>query len=327
MIRLEKNRKYLIHIENSNCDTKKYPDLSSAELEITSEDIKDAIVTCGILPVNLNDRVAHIRRKESRFKRHLMNMCLREKQNVYSALNYLEIDKDALMYLDASERAVVSYYIGMIFTKIISRRVFGVEYLVHLKRFNEYYHTKVSEKNNKEPDFIGLDKSENQYSLFEAKGRMRYSSNTLNKAKDQFDSIKDIGGQTPCLKAAIMTTLSSRGHILKAFINDPRGEGEYSIDIRKEDILLNYYEPLVELAEEIRTKTESHKKDDYYETNGVINTRLVIDEEEFEYVIPEDKREMVIEFKKLKEKGKVKEQIFIEKKDKWPYSDNKVGKT
>ena len=37
-----------------------------------------------------------------------------------------------IAYLDSSEKSVMSYYMGMFLTKLISRRLYGVDYLTHL---------------------------------------------------------------------------------------------------------------------------------------------------------------------------------------------------
>lgn len=307
---LKSSGKFNINIESINCSVSKYPLLNAKVLEITTQDIIDAIVSCGILPKDLNCTTRYKRLNEISFKQHLISMALKEHTDK-SGKTLLQLDDDKLMYLDATEKAVVSYYLGMIFTKIISSKVFGIHYLVHTKRFRENYN--VSFGSLLEPDLIGYDANMSVYSLFEAKGRNGRDSRALDHAKDQLNAVNSINGKAPVLKVATMVFPTLTGRNIKAVIEDPDEKGEESIAFNEDDYLCSYYENLVNLTEEIRELSETNRDYKYWEDDEHIQTSAVIGGIGYGLDIPVGMRDWVVEYKSFRELGTVTERIFIEK--------------
>src|SRR5699024_12818223 len=93
----------------------------------------------------------------------------------------------------------MSYYLGMFFTKLISRRLYGVDYLTHLN---------LIEKENGDgfidffagewrPDTIGYRMADDSGSVWEAKGGSNRREQALRKGSQQVEAIASGNGVTP----------------------------------------------------------------------------------------------------------------------------------
>lgn len=234
---------YRVHFDYDSCDTTKYRDLAANELIFTSEELLHAVITCGMPQYYLTDSVNVRRKDELLYKISILQCALDEQPDPSDPRRNILVFSENLRYLDPSEKAALSYYIGMFFTKLISSKIFHVQYLVHLS-IAQMNHTITFQGNNR-PDLIGYNLRYGNYSVFEAKGRIRFVRSTLNNAYKQTQTIQYISGQKPSLRAANMTYF--KRNVLHSYICDPEGNGDLSIDFSPEKVLRQYYQPVYEL--------------------------------------------------------------------------------
>src|SRR6266511_152532 len=82
--------------------------------------------------------------------------------------------------LDASEKAAISYFLGLTLTKLIAEQLFKVQWLLHLDVYRKRLQPKLATSNK--PDFVGMDGFGN-WIVIEAKGRRRLTTSAMLHAK------------------------------------------------------------------------------------------------------------------------------------------------
>jgi len=151
---------------------------------------------------------------------------------------------EAFGALDPSEKGAISYFLGNVFTKLITEKLFGISWLLH---FDVYRNSlKAVLAFNDRPDFVGLDPRQ-QWAVFESKGHRRaMRRDTMEKAKRQTRSLRRIDDQYPALRAAVGVWFSTSGGT-NARIWDPRGYDDEAQDfpIDMDRFLRLYYETLL----------------------------------------------------------------------------------
>lgn len=252
---LSKSKKYKILINYSNFnhqDTKTYFN-GMTELEFTGAELYESVITCGMPYFLLTEKNRILRKEEIMYKFYLLNTALEVNSSRYL------IFSDKMRYLDSTECAYVNYYIGMFITKLVSSKIFGFDYLVHLNIVKRYKSVKFNSP--KRPDLIAFNKYVNIYSIFEAKGRTRLDDRTLIKAKEQVQAIKYVNGSKP-LNGIVSAVVHDVENKVKCCLRDPEPKGSEILNIPKFLLIWIYYEPIYLLFKE---KEKNIKKcvDDY----------------------------------------------------------------
>ena len=213
------------------------------EIKITDTDIVHAAFTCGMPSFWINSKKIRIKRQEElNYKLHLIRTALD-----VDAGGYITVS-DRIQYMDASEKRFVSYFIGMLMTKLISVEIFRLDYLVHLGILSTY---KRVVRGRCEPDLVGFCKGKDEYSIFEAKGRDYVRNNMVTDAKNQIASVVSIGGKIPKLGVVSVTHPIKAGSRLTCSLYDPDVDGNLLQDISKGELLYLYYLPIFEFISEI----------------------------------------------------------------------------
>jgi len=152
---------------------------------------------------------------------------------------------DAFRALDRSEKGAVSFFLGLVLTKLVAEKLFGVPWLLHLDVYRQQLAPRFLLPER--PDFVGMD-AFGLWTVVESKGRCRGLPNSLlNQAKRQTQSIGSILGQVPALWLAVATDFSGGG--LRARLRDP-DEPEptaVDLDLSPEHHMRAYYRPIVDL--------------------------------------------------------------------------------
>ena len=211
------------------------------EIVFSPVDLFYDIVTCGIPEFWINGNCHKKRSDEIRYKVYLMRAALEVDENGYIIVS------NNIKYLDSSERNFIAYYIGMFMTKLVSREIFGYDYLVHLGIVSTY---KKVIRGSKEPDLVGFKKHSDEYILFEAKGRKAVKSQMVNDAKTQLQSVKYISGSKITTGVVCVAHPIREGSRVVCSMYDPVPEGEGAIDVSKWEMLYLYYLPAYELIKE-----------------------------------------------------------------------------
>jgi hypothetical protein len=149
--------------------------------------------------------------------------------------------------LDRSEKGGVSFFLGLVLTKLIAEKLFEVPWLLHLDVYRQQLNPQfwLPER----PDFVGQD-AMGRWLVVESKGRYGgIPSALLDRAKRQTSSILTIAGQSPTLTVAVGTGFWGGG--LSARLRDPETPGPAGVDLElgREEQLRAYYRPIVELSE------------------------------------------------------------------------------
>lgn len=242
---LTEDRSYVISLDMKESDDGSGLGNKQVELEFTNRELLHAIITCGMPMQRLTPVYMGKRKAEILYKIFLVEAAL-------------EAEGDRLkksgrtMYLDSSEKSVISYYLGMFFTKLISRRLFDVDYLVHLNMvenmqgddFIDYFCSDWRQ------DMIGFKIEDNSWSVWEAKGGSNHRGPALKKGCEQADNIAVINGIKPN-PAAVCMTYYDHGY-LQAVVKKTEGKDGVPVTFRENQFFETYYKPLRELFLEHR---------------------------------------------------------------------------
>lgn len=234
---------YVLSLELEDCNSVTGLAHKMVELEFTNMELLHAVITCGMPIQRLTPAYMNTRKMEILYKMFLVETAL-------------EVNGDRLQkskrtaYLDSSEKSVISYYLGMFFTKLISRKMFNVDYLTHLNTIERTYGGGFIDyfDNEWRPDMIGYCMAEDSWSVWEAKGGSNKRIQALDKGSQQVAAIASVNGQKPD-PAAVCMTYYDHGYLC-AIVRDPEGnEGEH-LDISEENYFKSYYKPVFELFQE-----------------------------------------------------------------------------
>lgn len=239
------SKEYKILIENSDFSDKdqlKYFGIITTELKFRGYELYDAVITCGMPSFYLLKQTIKKRSYEIAYKIFLLNTILESDDKDYL------IFSNKVKYLDSTEKVFLMYYIGMFITKLISKNIFKFDYLVHLGIVKQY--KSISCITNKQPDFIGFNKTDNNYSIFEAKGRSRMDNRVFKYAKSQVGALKWVNGNKPL--NGIVSAVYPYKNKLKCHLKDPEIIGYKEFDISKLELIWLYYEPFFAAFKEIQ---------------------------------------------------------------------------
>ncbi len=136
------------------------------------------------------------------------------------------IKTDLYQNMDATEKAMVSYNLGMMSSKLISSKLFDIQWLIHLSNLNNI---STWQDTKSRPDLVGLNRARD-WAIVEAKGRSNnYDKDAIDKAKEQTRKIKAVNGQYPFLKIA---TESFFKNSLNIAVRDPEDFDEDAKDLK-----------------------------------------------------------------------------------------------
>ena len=214
---------------------------NTTELEFTNKELLHAMITCGMPIQRLTAAFPEKKRLEFLYKLFLVETALDAEGD-----RLKKAKKTA--YLDSSEKSVISYYMGMFFTKMISHRLYKSEYLTNLnlietsdgKEFIDFFASEWR------PEMIGYKPDTQKWSVWEAKGGSNYREQALKKGTAQLRSIGMLNSSKPD-PAAVCMTYYDHGYLC-GILREPDGdtEGE-QLKFSEEAFYKAYYRPICEL--------------------------------------------------------------------------------
>ena len=213
------------------------------ELQFTNKELLHAILTCGMPIQRLTFGYPGKRKMEVLQKIFLVETALEA--------NGEHLKKStSTMYLDSSEKSVISYYLGMIFTKLISKKLYGMEHLTSLNTIQnmsadgylDYF------RGQWRPDLIGHKMADDIWSVWEAKGGSNRREPALKMGCEQAGDIQHINGNPPEM-AAVCMTYYDHGYLTAALKKTKSTEGEL-LSIDKKHFYASYYLGIRELFQE-----------------------------------------------------------------------------
>lgn len=236
---LAEDRTYTISLELEDCKNLTGLSSETVELEFTNKELLHAVITCGMPIQRLTPAYFSKRKSELLYKIFLVETALDTESD------RLKKSKK-IAYLDSSEKSVMSYYLGMFFTKLISRRIYGVDYLTHLNLIKKMKGDGFIDffAGEWRPDMIGYCLADDSWSVWEAKGGSNRREQALRKGSQQVEAIASVNGKKPD-PAAVCMTYYERGYLC-GVVRDPKpGKGE-AVQFQHEDFFRSYYRPIFE---------------------------------------------------------------------------------
>ena len=243
-VKLTQNNNYKVALEITGCNGIEYPFYSSKIVECNNLELLHAILTCG-MPSQFLSSWHH----EKRTQEFISKISMFE-TNLISSDGYL-LKSPATEYLDASEKSVNAYYLGLIFTKLFSMKEFDIDYFLHTSLFEQVYGKDAFTCNGrKKPAFVGYKKSEDDWSIWESTGRRDHAPKALDDAFNQVLAIKNVNGQAPGYAMACMTYFDTKHGELQGILRNASTGKKADIVFDKEQFLTLYYRHICEIFDE-----------------------------------------------------------------------------
>ena len=170
------------------------------EMEFSARELLHAVITCGIPVQRMTTAYFSKKKLELIYKLFLVETALDTEGDRLKKAR-------SIAYLDSSEKSVMSYYMGMFLTKLISRRLYGVDYLTHLNLIQSMDGNGFIDFFNSEwrQDMIGFQPDKKSWSVWEAKGGSNRREQALKKGCQQAAAIESVNGLAPDPGAVCMT--------------------------------------------------------------------------------------------------------------------------
>lgn len=258
-LKLTQNDTYKITVDVTGCNGFEYPFYSSEIIECNNLELLHSILTCG-MPNQFLSPWHH----EKRTQEFISKISMVE-TNLSVNDGYL-IKSPATEYLDPSEKSVNSYYLGLIFTKLFSMKKFDIDYFLHTTVFEQIYGAEAFICNGrKKPSFVGYQKSDKQWSIWESTGKRDHAPKALDDAFNQVLAIKEINGQTPSYAMACMTFFDTKHGELQGIMRNASVGKKANIIFDKEKFLQLYYRHICEIFDESLRRKPFDSVIDYIE--------------------------------------------------------------
>lgn len=243
-MKITQNGNYKIALEITGCNGMEYPFYSSQIVETTNLELLHAILTCG-MPNQFVSPWHH----EKRTQEFISKISMVENTLIVDD-GYL-IKSPTTEFLDASEKSVNSYYLGLIFTKLFSMKEFGIDYFLHTTLFEQIYGKDALICNGrKKPSFVGYQKDTQTWSIWESTGKRDLAPKALDDAYNQVLGIKTINGESPEYAIACMTYFDTKHGELQGIMRNASVGKKANLTFDKEQFLTLYYRHICEIFDE-----------------------------------------------------------------------------
>lgn len=243
-MRLTTNKRYKIAMEVTGTGGMEWPFYDSRILEFSNLELLHAIMTCAN-PIQYVTPWHH----EKRTQEFISKITMVE-STLQEADGYL-IKAPETEFLDASEKAVSSYYLGLYFTKLFSMSEFDIDYFVNTTLFEQVYGKEsfICDA-RKKPSFAGYQKSSDTYSIWEPNGKRDNAPKALDDAYNQVLSVQTINGRTPSYAMASMLYFDTKHSELQGILRNASQGKKATVQFNKEHFLTLYYRPICEIFDE-----------------------------------------------------------------------------
>ncbi len=243
-MKITQNDVYKIALEITGCNGMEYPFYSSQIVETNNLELLHAILTCG-MPNQFVSPWHH----EKRTQEFISKISMVE--------NTLMVDDGYLIksptteFLDASEKSVNSYYLGLIFTKLFSMKEFHIDFFLHTTIFEQIYGKDALICNGrKKPAFVGYQRETQSWSIWESTGKRDMAPKALDDAYNQVLGIKTVNGESPEYAIACMTYFDTKHGELQGIMRNASVGKKANLVFDKEQFLTLYYRHICEIFDE-----------------------------------------------------------------------------
>ncbi len=243
-LKLTQNDTYKVALEITGCNGMEWPFYTSKIVECNNLELLHSILTCG-MPSQFLSPWHH----EKRTQEFISKISMIE-TNLIVNDGYL-CKSPATEYLDASEKSVNSYYLGLIFTKLFSMKEFDIDYFLHTTIFDQVYgKDSLTCSGRKKPSFVGYQKDTKEWSIWESTGKRDHAPKALDDAYNQVLAIKTVNEKAPSLAVACMTYFDTKHGELQGIIRNAKEGKKANIVFDKEQFFKLYYRHICEIFDE-----------------------------------------------------------------------------
>lgn len=221
---------------------------SNSLVEFSALELLHAVVTCTFPASRVLDGYTRKRREELYAKCAMMEAALIQNEEYFGK-------SPVIGYLDSVEKTAVSYYLGLIFTKLVSARVFHEDFLTHVQlihRENGEYFFYIGRK--KRSEMLSYQLGQEGFSVWAARGRSNNSLDALQEGLSQAQEIRAVQGMAPRMRAVCMTYYEKG--IFSARVQRSAKQGTEDLDFTEKEYLRAYYQPVRELLLEFYNREE-----------------------------------------------------------------------
>ena len=258
-MKLTQNDTYRVALEITGCNGMEWPFFSSKIVECNNLELLHSILTCG-MPNQFLSTWHH----EKRTQEFISKISMVETSLTVND-GYL-IKSPATEYLDASEKSVNSYYLGLIFTKLFSMKEFDVDYFLHTTVFDQVYGTDALICNGrKKPSFVGYQKDTQEWSIWESTGKRDHAPKALDDEYKQVLAIKTVIEQLPTHAMACMTYFDTKHGELQGILRNASVGKKADITFDREQFFNLYYRHICEIFDESLRRKPFDSVIDYIE--------------------------------------------------------------
>ncbi|MCK4500395.1 hypothetical protein KAU11_07850 [Candidatus Babeliales bacterium] len=180
--------------------------------------------------------------------------------------------KDFTKRIDKSNKAIISYHYGMVFTKLVAEKIMNIPWLRNIDEMIMIGDATISNGTSKRGDLAGLDNHYNWH-VIESKGRSNTPEKGLmKKAKNQSKKIIKIQGKPPFTASGSIVSLSP--HPIKVEIEDPPID-KYGKELNFENSLFfeGYYRTISSLLNFYGSYVTEYNNYNYNVLNFEINNK------------------------------------------------------
>lgn len=258
-MKLTQNHTYKVALEITGYDGMEWPFFASKIVECNNLELLHSILTCG-MPNQFLSPWHH----EKRTQEFISKVSMVE-TNLETSDGYL-IKSPATEYLDASEKSVNSYYLGLIFTKLFSMKEFHIDYFLHTTIFEQVYgKDAMTCSGRKKPSFVGYQKNTKTWSIWESTGKRDHAPKALDDAYNQVLAIKNVNGHAPSLAMACMTYFDTKHGELQGILRNAQAGKKADMVFDREQFLTLYYRHICEIFDESLRRKPFDSVIDYIE--------------------------------------------------------------
>ncbi|MFK4431391.1 hypothetical protein COM08_15470 [Bacillus wiedmannii] len=223
-------------------------------IDLTWSEIMWAAITVG--KQNLHDvyKYKNFSMYEAIFRATMIFATLKEKKE-----NNKLVRTDNYELLDPSEKTAISYFQGLMTSKLLAQKLLDTAWLMHLDVYDKVHIPTMVAGTKSRPDFMGRNNA-GEWIVIEAKGRSNsYDKKAQEKAKDQTKKLKTIDGNKPILGAAVQSYITSAGYF-RSRIDDPEEiqDDAINVQINQDKFLKLYYGPIIKLIYENNAIKKEH---------------------------------------------------------------------
>ena len=158
---------------------------------------------------------------------------------------------DAYRYLDPSEKAAASYFIGLTLASLMARKRLGIHWLMHLDVYHDSLQPGLSASGR--PDLVGLD-AQDEWHVVEAKGRSNgLDSKVVRKAKRADTEAANgtwASADSPCCLGRALLSWEPLPYAWRTRLVKTQDAAD--LDLTENQFLRDYYDPFVALIDQKR---------------------------------------------------------------------------